>query len=189
MNKQFYRIIVHKHPALARNAAYTYPFQMYSTFAESTHYGNPYSQPQQPDTSGGQISVMTWNPPPFNRNSVQYSQNPTQQHHHHHHPSYNVPTMPPQQRAHPLPMIPMQRPAMSSPPQQQQRPAMSPQQQQQQHASSPQNQNNSNNSHSQQQQQQQQQQPKLTTSYWEDEGTICYQVDARGFCVARRQGK
>ncbi|CDH57905.1 cell pattern formation-associated protein stua [Lichtheimia corymbifera JMRC:FSU:9682] len=159
---------------------------MYSTFAESTHYGNPYSQPQQQsDTSGGQISVMTWNPPPFNRNSVQYSQNPTQQHHHHHHPSYNVPTMPPQQRAHPLPMIPMQRPAMSSPPQQQQRPVMSPQQQQQQHASPSQTQNNSNNSQSQQQQQQQQ--PKLTTSYWEDEGTICYQVDARGFCVARRQ--
>ncbi|KAG0163732.1 hypothetical protein DFQ28_003317 [Apophysomyces sp. BC1034] len=31
------------------------------------------------------------------------------------------------------------------------------------------------------------QRPKLTTSLWEDEGTICYQVDARGICVARRQ--
>ncbi|ORZ17844.1 transcription regulator HTH, apses-type DNA-binding domain-containing protein, partial [Absidia repens] len=29
--------------------------------------------------------------------------------------------------------------------------------------------------------------PKITTSLWEDEGTICYQVDARGICVARRQ--
>ncbi|KAJ1972222.1 hypothetical protein H4R35_004796 [Dimargaris xerosporica] len=28
---------------------------------------------------------------------------------------------------------------------------------------------------------------KLTTTLWEDEGTMCYQVDARGFCVARRQ--
>lgn len=31
--------------------------------------------------------------------------------------------------------------------------------------------------------------PKLTTTLWEDEGTICYQVDANGICVARRQGK
>lgn len=156
---------------------------MYTTYAESSHYGNPYSQQQQPsNTTGGQISVMTWNPPSYNRNSMQYSQNQT---HHHHHSSYNVPTMSSQQRAHPLPMIPMQRSAMS-PPQQQQRLVMSPpqQQQQQQHASQSQNQNNSNSNHSQQQQQ-----PKLTTSYWEDEGTICYQVDARGFCVARRQGK
>jgi len=30
--------------------------------------------------------------------------------------------------------------------------------------------------------------PKLTTTIWEDEGTLCYQVDARGICVARRQG-
>lgn len=29
--------------------------------------------------------------------------------------------------------------------------------------------------------------PKVTTSLWEDEGTICYQVEARGFCVARRE--
>jgi hypothetical protein len=31
--------------------------------------------------------------------------------------------------------------------------------------------------------------PKLTTTLWEDEGTICYQVDANGICVARRHGK
>lgn len=30
--------------------------------------------------------------------------------------------------------------------------------------------------------------PKLTTTLWEDEGTICYQVDANGICVARRHG-
>ncbi|KAJ1653849.1 hypothetical protein IWQ61_006117, partial [Dispira simplex] len=28
---------------------------------------------------------------------------------------------------------------------------------------------------------------KLTTTLWEDEGTMCYQVDVRGYCVARRQ--
>ncbi|KAL0077552.1 transcription regulator HTH, apses-type DNA-binding domain-containing protein [Phycomyces blakesleeanus] len=28
---------------------------------------------------------------------------------------------------------------------------------------------------------------KLATSLWEDEATLCYQVDARGICVARRQ--
>jgi hypothetical protein len=31
--------------------------------------------------------------------------------------------------------------------------------------------------------------PRLTTILWEDESTICYQVDYRGICVARRQGK
>ncbi|KAI9247219.1 hypothetical protein BY458DRAFT_527373 [Sporodiniella umbellata] len=31
------------------------------------------------------------------------------------------------------------------------------------------------------------QRPKLTTTVWEDEGTICYQVDAKSVCVARRQ--
>lgn len=31
--------------------------------------------------------------------------------------------------------------------------------------------------------------PKLTTTVWEDEGTLCYQVDAKSVCVARRQGK
>lgn len=30
--------------------------------------------------------------------------------------------------------------------------------------------------------------PKLSTTIWEDEGTVCYQVDAKGICVARRQG-
>lgn len=31
--------------------------------------------------------------------------------------------------------------------------------------------------------------PKLTTTAWEDEGTLCYQVDAKGICVARRAGR
>ncbi|KAI9492881.1 transcription regulator HTH, apses-type DNA-binding domain-containing protein [Zychaea mexicana] len=31
--------------------------------------------------------------------------------------------------------------------------------------------------------------PKLTTTVWEDEGTVCYQVDAKGICVARRADK
>lgn len=39
----------------------------------------------------------------------------------------------------------------------------------------------------QQHQQQQQQRPRITTSLWDDEGTVCYQVDVRGICVARRQ--
>ncbi|EPB89936.1 hypothetical protein HMPREF1544_03184 [Mucor circinelloides 1006PhL] len=29
--------------------------------------------------------------------------------------------------------------------------------------------------------------PKITTNVWEDEGTNCFQVDAKGICVARRQ--
>ncbi|KAI7859226.1 transcription regulator HTH, apses-type DNA-binding domain-containing protein [Circinella umbellata] len=29
--------------------------------------------------------------------------------------------------------------------------------------------------------------PKLTTTVWDDEGTVCYQVDAKGICVARRE--
>jgi hypothetical protein len=33
------------------------------------------------------------------------------------------------------------------------------------------------------------QRPKFATSYWEEEGTLCYQVDANSVCVARRQGK
>lgn len=33
------------------------------------------------------------------------------------------------------------------------------------------------------------QRPKLTTTVWEDEGTVCYQVDAKNVCVARREGK
>lgn len=32
------------------------------------------------------------------------------------------------------------------------------------------------------------QRPRITTSLWDDEGTVCYQVDVRGICVARRQG-
>lgn len=31
------------------------------------------------------------------------------------------------------------------------------------------------------------QRSKLTTTLWEDEGTLCYQVDAKSVCVARRQ--
>ncbi|KAI8980271.1 transcription regulator HTH, apses-type DNA-binding domain-containing protein [Pilobolus umbonatus] len=31
------------------------------------------------------------------------------------------------------------------------------------------------------------QRPKLTTTVWEDESTLCYQVDAKSVCVARRQ--
>ncbi|KAI8884668.1 apses-domain-containing protein, partial [Backusella circina FSU 941] len=29
--------------------------------------------------------------------------------------------------------------------------------------------------------------PRLTTTLWEDESTLCYQIDCRGICVARRQ--
>ncbi|KAI8371884.1 hypothetical protein BD560DRAFT_106411 [Blakeslea trispora] len=29
--------------------------------------------------------------------------------------------------------------------------------------------------------------PKITTNFWEDEGTACFQIDAKGVCVARRQ--
>lgn len=29
--------------------------------------------------------------------------------------------------------------------------------------------------------------PKITTTLWEDEGTLCFQVEARGICVARRE--
>lgn len=29
---------------------------------------------------------------------------------------------------------------------------------------------------------------RLTTTLWEDEDTICYQMEARGLCVSRRQG-
>ena len=31
--------------------------------------------------------------------------------------------------------------------------------------------------------------PKITATLWEDEGTLCFQVEARGICVARREGK
>jgi protein SOK2 len=30
---------------------------------------------------------------------------------------------------------------------------------------------------------------RVTTTLWEDEGTLCFQVDARGVCVARRHGE
>lgn len=33
------------------------------------------------------------------------------------------------------------------------------------------------------------QRPKFTASFWEEEGTLCYKVDANGVCVARRRGK
>lgn len=29
--------------------------------------------------------------------------------------------------------------------------------------------------------------PKITTTLWEDEGTLCFQVEARGICIARRE--
>ncbi|ANB11408.1 Sok2p [Sugiyamaella lignohabitans] len=29
--------------------------------------------------------------------------------------------------------------------------------------------------------------PKVTTTLWEDEGTLCFQVEAKGICVARRE--
>lgn len=31
------------------------------------------------------------------------------------------------------------------------------------------------------------QRPKLTTTFWEDEGTVCYQVESRGISVSRRE--
>lgn len=30
-------------------------------------------------------------------------------------------------------------------------------------------------------------QPRVTAILWEDEGTLCFQVEARGVCVARRE--
>lgn len=30
--------------------------------------------------------------------------------------------------------------------------------------------------------------PRVTTTLWEDEGTLCFQVEAKGVCVARREG-
>jgi len=32
------------------------------------------------------------------------------------------------------------------------------------------------------------QKPKLTATLWEDEGTLCFQVESGGLCVARREG-
>jgi hypothetical protein len=31
--------------------------------------------------------------------------------------------------------------------------------------------------------------PRLNTILWEDENTMCYQLECRGICVSRRQGK
>lgn len=31
--------------------------------------------------------------------------------------------------------------------------------------------------------------PRVTATLWEDEGSLCYQVEANGICVARREGK
>jgi hypothetical protein len=31
--------------------------------------------------------------------------------------------------------------------------------------------------------------PRVTATLWEDEGTLCFQVDVKGTCVARREGK
>lgn len=31
--------------------------------------------------------------------------------------------------------------------------------------------------------------PRVTATLWEDEGTLCYQVEAKGVCVARREGQ
>ena len=31
--------------------------------------------------------------------------------------------------------------------------------------------------------------PRVTATLWEDEGTLCFQVEAKGVCVARREGK
>lgn len=31
--------------------------------------------------------------------------------------------------------------------------------------------------------------PRVTATLWEDEGSMCFQVEAKGVCVARRDGK
>jgi protein SOK2 len=31
--------------------------------------------------------------------------------------------------------------------------------------------------------------PRVTATLWEDEGSLCFQVEAKGTCVARREGK
>lgn len=30
--------------------------------------------------------------------------------------------------------------------------------------------------------------PRVTATLWEDEGSLCFQIEARGVCVARREG-
>ena len=31
--------------------------------------------------------------------------------------------------------------------------------------------------------------PRVTATLWEDEGSLCFQVEAKSVCVARREGK
>ena len=31
--------------------------------------------------------------------------------------------------------------------------------------------------------------PRVTATLWEDEGSLCFQIEAKGVCVARREGK
>ena len=31
--------------------------------------------------------------------------------------------------------------------------------------------------------------PRVTATLWEDEGSLCFQVEAKGVCVARREGQ
>jgi len=31
--------------------------------------------------------------------------------------------------------------------------------------------------------------PRVTATLWEDEGSLCFQVEAKGICVARREGQ
>lgn len=31
--------------------------------------------------------------------------------------------------------------------------------------------------------------PRVTATLWEDEGCMCFQIEAKGVCVARRDGK
>lgn len=31
--------------------------------------------------------------------------------------------------------------------------------------------------------------PRVTATLWEDEGSMCFQVEAKGVCVARRDGE
>ena len=31
--------------------------------------------------------------------------------------------------------------------------------------------------------------PRVTATLWEDEGSLCFQVEANGICVARREGE
>lgn len=31
--------------------------------------------------------------------------------------------------------------------------------------------------------------PRVTATLWEDEGSLCFQVEAKTVCVARREGK